>query len=134
MKATFELKGVEGFKRLEEKIKLMPKISEDIINNYLHTKANKIAINEIKKEMPLSKKKKGIHAKTGDSLKSIDRNLGFMIVSTKKFQYLVFPALGTGTSRKNEPNDFMNRGLNNIIPQIIDDLEEKLSKGMEEKL
>ena len=36
----------------------MPKISEDIINNYLHTKANKIAINEIKKEMPLSKKKK----------------------------------------------------------------------------
>lgn len=134
MKAVFNLKGLDEFKKLEEKIKAIPEKTEEIINDYLHNTASKNVIAEIKKQMPESKKKKGIHAKFGDSLKSVNRNLGFMIVSTQKFQYLVFPALGIGTSRKNKPNDFMNKGLNNSTSKIIEDLEEKISKEMEENL
>lgn len=134
MKAVFNLEGLNNIKMLEDKIKKMPQNAEIVINNYLHNKANSKVINNIRKEIPKSSKNKRIHAKDSDSLRSANFNLGFMITSNKKFNYLVFPAMGLGKSHKNKPNDFMNRGLNKEIPNIIGDLEKELEKKMEEKI
>ncbi|MDD4794981.1 MAG: hypothetical protein PHG03_00245 [Bacilli bacterium] len=139
MKAVFKLEGLDNYIKLEQQIKKLPNVAENVINDYMHNTAMPKAISSIKEELPVSNRKhsKGLpktKAKYGDSIKGTGNNLGFMVMSTRKYQYLTFPALGVGTSRKDKPNDFMNRGLNKIVSKTIMDLEEKLSKKMEEIL
>ena len=139
MKAVFNLKGLENFQTLENQIKKLPGVAEKVINEYLHEVAMPKAVSNIKNEMPVSNRKhsKGLpktKAKYGDSLKGIGNNLGFMVITTNQYQYLSFPALGIGKSRKNKPDDFMNRGMEKIVSKTINDLEEKLLKKMEENI
>lgn len=141
MRAVFNLEDKAGFKELENLIKQMPKVAEKTINEYLHSKGKDHAIKYIKNEMPKGVKNRKTakgqpktHAKQSDSLKSKPFNLGFRVETTKQFNYLVFPALGIGTSYKNKPNDFMNRGLDKSVNRIIPELQEELIKKMEEKL
>lgn len=141
MRVTFDLKNIKGIEKLHETVKALPNIAEETMNNYLHTKGIEVAIENIKNEMPkgvknrkTSKGQPKTHAKQSDSLKSKPFNLGFRVETTKQFNYLVFPALGVGTSYKNKPNDFMNRGLDKSVNRIIPELQEELIKKMEEKL
>lgn len=141
MKAVFQLNNIEQLERLQQTIKALPVIAEKEINEYLHNDASKYSIEQIKIEMPTSKPKnknsKGqpkSYAKESDSLKSTNINLGFIISTTSKFYYLKFPALGVGNSYKNNPNDFMNRGINKVIPKIANNLQEKLINKMKEEL
>lgn len=139
MKVVFEI-NTEQLKELEKKIAQLPNEAEKVINDYLHSEGAELGITAIKKEMPKSNRKKRAkgqprtHAKESDSLDFIKRNLGFVVKSKKRFNYLVFPAMGLGTSYRKKPNDFMNRGLNKIVPTVISELEKKIIKRMEEKL
>lgn len=146
MKATFSIENIEQIKELEIHIKKLPNVAESTINEYLHTTGAENSINNIKSKMPYSKgppsfKKKKTsrgqaktNAKFSDSLKSKPINLGFIIETTNKFWYLVFPALGIGNSYKYLPNDFMDKGINATIPTIVSDLKEKLIEKLEENL
>lgn len=147
MKATFSINNLEELKSLESKIKALPNEAEDIINEYLHTTGADNTITLIKKRMPLSKKNKNYvarfssgkrqpttHAKYSDSLRVKPINLGFIVESTSSYWYLVFPALGIGNSYKNMPDDFMNKGLNDNIPIIINHLSEDLMEKLEKRL
>ena len=133
MKAVFELKNFEQLSKLQDSIK--------VINEYLHNVATEYTMNLIKQEMPTSKPRKKnykgqpkTYAKESDSLQTKNTNLGFIVMTTNPFYYLVFPALGVGNSVDKTPNDFMNRGINKAIPKIAQDLQENLKKEMEDKL
>lgn len=146
MKANFSIENIEQIKELEVHIKKLPNVAESTINEYLHTTGAENSINNIKSKMPYSKgppsfKKKKTsrgqaktNAKFSDSLKSKPINLGFIIETTNKFWYLVFPALGIGNSYKYLPNDFMDKGINATIPTMVSDLKEKLIEKLEENL
>lgn len=146
MKATFSIENIEQIKELEVHIKKLPNVAEGTINEYLHTTGAENSITNIKSKMPYSKgppsfKKKKTsrgqartNAKFSDSLKSKPINLGFIIETTNKFWYLVFPALGIGNSYKYLPNDFMDKGINATIPTMVNDLKEKLIEKLEENL
>lgn len=146
MKATFSIENIEQIKELEDTIKKLPNIAEGIINEYLHTTGAEISITNIKSKMPCSlgppsfKKKKTsrgqakTNAKFSDSLKATPINLGFVIETTNKFWYLIFPALGIGNSYKYLPNDFMNKGINAALPTMISNLKEDLIEELEEKI
>ena len=133
MRAVFNLENTKAFRQLEETMKKIPVESEEIVNDYLHNTATNKVIKAIKGEMPKSNRKK-IHAKESESLDKENFNMGFVIKTKKKFDYLVFPVYGTGTSFKNQPNDFMSEGLNKEVPQIVEDLQKKLQERMEEIL
>lgn len=146
MKATFSIENIEQIKDLEDTIKKLPNVAEGIINEYLHTTGAEISITNIKSKMPCSlgppsfKKKKTskgqakTNAKFSDSLKATPINLGFVIETTNKFWYLIFPALGIGNSYKYLPNDFMNKGINATLPTMISNLKEDLIEELEEKI
>lgn len=146
MKATFSIENIEQIKELEDTIKKLPNVAEGIINEYLHTTGAEISITNIKSKMPCSlgppsfKKKKTskgqakTNAKFSDSLKATPINLGFVIETTNKFWYLIFPALGIGNSYKYLPNDFMNKGINDALPTMISNLKEDLIEELEEKI
>lgn len=146
MKANFSIENIEQLKELEIHIKKLPNIAEGIINEYLHTTGAENSITNIKSKMPYSKgppsfKKKKTsrgqaktNAKVSDSLKATPINLGFIIETTNKFWYLIFPALGIGNSYKYLPNDFMEKGINVTIPTMVSDLKEKIIEKLEEKL
>lgn len=146
MKATFSIENIEQIKDLEDTIKKLPNVAEGIINEYLHTTGAEISITNIKSKMPCSlgppsfKKKKTsrgqakTNAKFSDSLKATPINLGFVIETTNKFWYLIFPALGIGNSYKYLPNDFMNKGINDALPTMISHLKENLIEELEENI
>ena len=146
MKATFSIENIEAINQLETHIKKLPNVAEGVINEYLHTTGAENSITNIKSKMPYSKgppsfKKKKTsrgqaktNAKFSDSLKSKPINLGFIIETTNKFWYLVFPALGIGNSYKYLPNDFMDKGINATIPTMVSDFKEKLIEKLEENL
>ena len=146
MKATFSIENIEQIKELEIHIKKLPNVAESTINEYLHTTGAENSITNIKSKMPYSKgppsfKKKKTsrgqaktNAKVSDSLKATPINLGFIIETTNKFWYLIFPALGSGNSYKYLPNDFMEKGINVTIPTMVSDLKDDLIKKWEEKL
>lgn len=133
MKAAFSINNLDSLKRLESKIKSLPVVAESVINDNLHNKGSNITINEIKRLIPVSSRKK-THAAYSDSLRVKKINLGFIIENTPKFWYLQFPELGIGNSYLNQPEEFMNRGINVAMPKIIDSLENDLKKEMEEKI
>lgn len=124
--------------KLIEAMKKIPDKSEQIINRTLETKIEKEAGSEIIKEMPLSELKKRLkghtHAKESRSLNTKHENLGFTIRPTAKFNYLKYPDLAIGTSWKNEPKEFMRKGMQRKVPEITEILENALHEEIEKSL
>ncbi|WBX80124.1 hypothetical protein PD280_21400 [Virgibacillus salarius] len=132
MSVKFEI-DYEEVEKLEQKFKRIPENIENIINSYLHTDASKLATNQIVSLIPLSKKKKGIHAEQSKPLRVKKINLGFEILPKRKFNYLVFPDQALGTSVGNKPKEFMQRGLNKSINDIMEGLNEHIDHYLEEE-
>lgn len=137
-KTNFSL-NYEDVERIQQAILRCGSTSEDVINDYLHNKAGDIIIQSITKFIPRSKVNK-VHAKDSKWHEQTNYNLAVNIANStkgkrdKSFYYLYYVATGTGTSRKNGPNDFMSKGLDkeydNIVNGVIDELLKNINKEM----
>ena len=127
--------------KLVDSIMKIPNLAENIINDYLHNKGANIVIDKIIEEMPVgvnnNKKYKGYprtHAKYSVSLEFTSFNLGFAVKTTRTpfFGYLYFPAFGEGTSKRNAPNLFFEKGAENGREPIVNDLAKLLENRIKE--
>lgn len=140
METVFKLKA-DDMQKLADSIMKIPNLAEGIMNDYLHNEGANIVIDKIIKEMPVgvndNKKSKGYprtHAKYSLSLEFTKINLGFAIKTTSSpfFGYLYFPAFGEGTSKRNTPNLFFERGVDSGRKPIVDNLVKLLDKKIKE--
>lgn len=132
MSVRFEI-DYEDVEKLEEKFKRIPDNIENIINSHLHKEGVEIAKTQIVSLIPMSNKKEGKHARTSKPLREKKANLGFVISPKPRFNYLVFPDQALGTSKGNNPLEFMQRGLNKSINDIMDGLNERVDQYLEEE-
>ncbi|MBO0450755.1 HK97 gp10 family phage protein [Candidatus Enterococcus murrayae] len=127
---TWEL-SITGQDELLIKMEKYASESERIINNVLKQKGSDIAIKKIEPTVPVSEERLRNghkHAKFSNPFKATHENLRFTIRPKPKFGYLKYPELGIGHSKNNEPEEFMQRGL-----QIsLDPITEALLKGFDE--
>lgn len=140
METIFKLKE-DDMQKLVDSIMKIPNLAESIINDYLHNKGANIVMDKIIDEMPVgvnnNKKYKGYprtHAKYSVSLEFTALNLGFAIKTTRTpfFGYLYFPAFGEGTSKRNAPNLFFERGAEKGRTPIVDELAKLLENRIKE--
>lgn len=127
----------EDVKRIKNSIQKFNGDAENVINKYLEKEAKKKIINSIVDFIPVSKEKypsqKGkIHAKTSKPLtgKRIS-NLTLKINTKKEFNYLYFPQMAQGTSKGKQPNDFMEKGIDKVYDNVVNEMLDKLINKME---
>jgi hypothetical protein len=141
LSTRFELDYRE-VERLQEKMKRLPDVMEEVVNETLHNDGVDIATEEITNLIPNSqwrnRSRDKVHARTSKWSKSENHNLGFTIKSkggaaNKKgsFGYLVFPNEGRGSSNPIEQR-FMERGMEKATPRILAKLNEHIDKTLEE--
>jgi hypothetical protein len=134
-KWNMELKGVDELIKNIEKI---PGISESIINKRLRSTSAPLAQIVIQEEIPISSWKGRIlnkkHARDNKALKVKHSNLAFKIGPSTKFNYLKYPDLGIGTSKGNNPKEFIEKGLNKVKPDIISDLNSAVVREINKTL
>lgn len=106
--------------RLVQAVQSFEGEAEPIINDVLHNQAGDLAQEQIYRLMPLSNKKKGVHAKNSKSLRNINGDLSVTVTTEKKFQYLYFPDDGTNTRRHIGNQQFFARGGEAVQGEIID--------------
>ncbi|WP_078430482.1 hypothetical protein [Alkalihalobacterium alkalinitrilicum] len=138
MSARYEFDFSE-LEKLEEKILRVPGNTEQIINGVLHKAGIKIAVDEITKRMPVSRRNKK-HAKTSNWSKGDKDNLGFTVKAKGgaakrpgSFGYLVFPNDGRGPYNHVAQN-FFEDGLDDGSPKILDDLNIEIEKQIREDI
>ncbi|MGU3441227.1 hypothetical protein ACLBXI_14550 [Bacillus cereus] len=125
MCAKFSVDYVQ-MERLEQNIQKLSNRAEKILNDVLQVKVSPLLECSILGLMPVSKRKKK-HAKMFKSLSTINKiNLTIMLKPKPKFQYLVFPDLGIGTSIKNAPQLFMERGVKRETNKSIEECNKAL--------
>lgn len=129
--AKFQL-DTKQVEQLEQKIGKLKEVGENIINETLSTFGTRTSIKDITELVPTSSRNKK-HAKDSNPFKSTPFNLGFLISSKKAFSYLVFPNEGIGKRNKNAQK-FMEGGISDSTPKIIDQLNNVLNKRIEEEL
>lgn len=106
--------------------------AEDIINDFLHNEAPDIMKPSIVGLVPVSNRNK-THAKTSNPFgRQEDKNLSVKIITSKNFNYLVFPDEGLGTSVRNLPQDFTGRGLEAVTAELLDDMTAKILQKIQE--
>lgn len=107
--------------------------TEAIINDVFHNFAGDRAQEEIIRLMPVSRKKKGTHAKFSKSLRNVNGNLSVTVATAGKYGYLYFPDDGTNTRRHIGNQRFFERGgeavQEEIINRCITKLIENFDKG-----
>ena len=136
IKTKFELQD-KDVERIKKSISNLGGSSENVINKYLHNKGGQKIVTGITKFIPVSKRDKR-HAKTSKWYKQNNYNLAVAIENStggkNSFYYLYYVATGTGTSEKNGPNDFMNKGMDKEYKSIVNDLIEEIDKNIEKEL
>lgn len=102
---------------------------EEVINDYLHNEAADKISPAIVGLVPVSDRPKK-HAKHSAPFgRQENYNLAVKVITSKKFNYLVFPDEGLGTSKGNVPQDFTGRGLEAKMPELIDDMTKRVIKN-----
>jgi len=120
--------------RLEQNIQKLPNKAEKVLNETLKVKVAPILEPSIIGLMPVSDRKKK-HAKMFKSLsKDTKENLTLTLKPKPKFRYLVFPDLGVGTSIKNAPKRFMERGVEQKTNLSIKELNKALIEEINQTL
>jgi hypothetical protein len=143
LSAKFDL-DYDELMRLEQKLGRLPKKLESVVNEFLHTDGVEIATEEITRLIPNSQWKNRrltkAHARTSKWSKSEKHNLGFTIKSRGgaankrgSYGYLVFPNEGRGSHNPVEQR-FMERGIKNATPKILDKQSERIEKALEEEM
>lgn len=133
---NFQIKQ-EDIIRLQEAMMRFGDESESTINDYFMGIGANIGVRAITSLLPTSGrtwKGKGKPAKSSNPFQSDFVNLGFSIRSKKKYNYLYFPDQGSGTSLKNNPLEFMDKGLDKVYDDIVDGLLKGLKIKIEEEL
>ena len=105
--------------------------SEAVINQVLKESGGQLAVDKITNLIPISREdlRRGHrHAKGSKPLNVQYFNLGFRVRPKKKFEYIKYPDLGIGTSQYNQPQDFMQHGLQMAVSPIT----EALIRGFDE--
>lgn len=127
---------------LHDKIKQLPGIAENAINNVLHAQGIEIVTREMTNLLPKSEKKphwesSGPHAKESKWSKSETFNLGFAVKSkggaanrTGSFGYLVFADEGRGPFNPWKQN-FSERASQRASSKILDKLHGTLDQILE---
>lgn len=124
--------NADEFDRVLKAIEKFPGNAEQTINGVLHGTGAELIQERIRKYMPVSDKKKGVHAVDSASLTSIGSNLAVTTKSTKKFNYLYFPDDGTNTRKHVGNQQFFLRGAEDSSGEIVDIITEKLTQTFEE--
>jgi hypothetical protein len=95
---------------------------EKVLNDYIHNEAPKTITPSIVGLVPVSDRSKK-HAKNSNPFgRQENYNLAVKIITSKQFNYLVFPDEGLGTSHENQPQDFTGRGLEATLPDLLDEM------------
>jgi len=108
--------------------------TEEAINDVFHNFASDRAQEEITRLMPVSRKRRGTHAKFSKSLRNVNGNLSVTVTTAGKYGYLYFPDDGTNTRRHVGNQRFFERGgeavKGEIIERCITKLTETFEKGV----
>lgn len=129
-KNSWELK-INGHDELLVRMERYSSESERLINEALKSKGSAIAVDRITEKIPVSEadlRRGHQHAKNSRPLKTQYINLGSIIRPTRKFEYLKYPDLGIGTSKRNQPDEFMRRGLGLALDPITELLIRQFDK------
>lgn len=118
----------EDVQKIQQAIGNYEDNAEKVINKYLHGEGKKRLIESIKNCIPVSNSKEEghKHAKESNSLVGKNFNLGVKIMTRQKFNYLVFPMTATGQSKGKNENPFMERGIENIKDNVVNEILDKL--------
>lgn len=130
-----------AFEELSDKLMQVSDQTESVVNNYLHSKGADTTKENITKHINVSKSRRiKVHAKHANWSRKRTENLGFEVFAKGgaanrpgSFGYLVFPNEGRGKRNPKEQR-FMERGLHETTPSIIDDLLEQVVNKIQEVL
>lgn len=127
------------FNNLVEKLKRVEGGSEKIINKVVHNDGIKNTTEEIQKNIPVStwenqvrSKKHVKNVKNPQTSKKV--NLGFTLKPKPKYDYLKYPDLGIGTSKNNDAQRFMKKGLDNSTPKTLRKLDQEVDQYLNQQL
>lgn len=102
---------------------------ESALNEYVHSEAPQKIKPSIEGLVPVSDRKKKVHARYSAPFgRQENYNLAVKLITDKKFNYLVFPDEGLGTSKGKAPQDFTGRGLEAEMPVLIDEMTKLLQE------
>ena len=131
--SSFGLSAAE-FEKLQQAIKNFPGDAEKEINEVLHNEASLLIQDAIRRLMPVSGKKwkgKPLGAQEGNSLTDTKINLGIIVRTQKKYQYLYFPDDGTNTRKHAGNQQFFAKGGESQKEEIINRCMARLMNNFE---
>ena len=128
---NFTLKD-EDLLKIQEAITDFEGDAEKVINECLANEVKDKFINSITNLIPISDRNKR-HAKTSNPLDGkVRNNLTLWIHTKSQYNYLYFPQNAEGQSKGNNPNDFMDKGIDveydNAVNMILDKLQNRLEE------
>lgn len=101
---------------------------ESALNEYVHNEAPQKIKPAIEGLIPVSDRSK-VHARHSAPFgRQQNFNLAVKLITSKEFNYLVFPDEGLGTSKGKAPLDFTGRGLDAEMPVLIDEMSQLLQE------
>jgi len=105
----------------------VPREVENIINSYMHGYAPEKIGAATMPFVPKSNRNKK-HARDYQAFgRQENFNLGVRVITSKEFNYLVFPDRALGTSVLNEPQDFTGRGLESVRGDMIAEMNQYIA-------
>lgn len=95
--------------------------AEIAITNYLATDGQRTIKASIENLIPVSNRQKK-HAKHSNPFEHESHNMSVVIYAKKQFHYLYYVDQAQGTSRGKQPADFMERGLEQVVEPLFNDM------------
>lgn len=116
----------DGFNELLKSVNSYGAEVENVLNNYIHNEAPRKITPSIEGFVPVSNRNK-THARNSNPFgRQENYNLAVKVITSKPFNYLVFPDEGLGTSVGKQPQNFTGRGLDATMPGLIDEMTARL--------
>lgn len=101
---------------------------ESALNEYVHSEAPRKIRPAIEGLVPVSDRNK-VHARNNAPFgRQENYNLAVKLITSREFNYLVFPDEGLGSSAGKTPLDFTGRGLEAEMPVLIDEMSQLLQE------
>ena len=101
---------------------------ENTLNEYIHNVAPEKIKPQIMDFIPVSDRNKQHARNSAPFGRQENFNLAVKVITSKEFNYLIFPDEGLGTSKGNIAQDFTGRGLDAVLPALVDDMTAKITE------